>query len=70
MGNRPPRNEDPKAGVSPLTALLYDLAMQRQVEAFAFDLFADAQPDNQVDDFEDDQGDDHIVDEHDRTPMI
>ena len=65
-GNRPPRNENPKAGVSPLTALLHDLAMQRQIEAFALDLFADAQPDDHVDDLEDDQGHDHVVDEHDR----
>ena len=40
--------------------------MQREVEAFTFGFFADAQPDHQVDNLEDDQGDNDVVHEHDR----
>ncbi len=37
--------------------------MQSEIETFALDVLADAQPDYHVDDLEDDQGYDHVVDE-------
>src|SRR5512132_643546 len=41
------------------------LAMQREIETLALHLIADAQADEDVDDFEDDQRHDGVVDEHD-----
>ena len=38
--------------------------MQREIETFALDVLAHPQADNHVDDFQDDQGHDHVVDEH------
>jgi hypothetical protein len=36
--------------------------VQREIETVALDVLADAQPDDQIDDLEDDQGHDHVVD--------
>src|ERR1700684_1456359 len=44
--------------------LLDGLAVQRQIEALPLDVFADPQPNRHVDEFENDQGYDHVVDEH------
>jgi hypothetical protein len=44
--------------------LLDRFAMQRKVEAFAFDVLADAQTYYQIDDFQNDQRHHHVVDEH------
>src|ERR1700688_1853278 len=41
--------------------LLNGLAVQRQIEPVAFDLFTDAQTDHQIDELQDDQRDDHVV---------
>src|SRR3984957_11925296 len=55
------------AGYSPrpLLALLHGLAVQREIEAVAFDFFADAQADHQVNDLENDQCHDSVVGEDD-----
>src|ERR1700728_4982537 len=55
------------AGYSPqpLFALLYGLAVQCEIETVAFDFFADAQSDHQVDDLENDQRHDSVVGEDD-----
>ena len=43
--------------------LLHDFAVQREVEAVAFDFVGDAQADRHVDDLQDDQRDDRVVDD-------
>src|SRR4029079_9869838 len=45
--------------------LLNDLAVQSEIEAFAFDLFGDAEPDDRIDDLEQDQRDDGVIDNYD-----
>ena len=39
--------------------------MQREIEAVAFDLFADAKPDDEIKNFEDDQRHHHVVGDDD-----
>src|SRR5262249_5840383 len=48
----------------PRSGLLDGFAVQREVEAFAFDLFADPQTDEEVHDLEQDQRNDGVIDEH------
>ena len=38
--------------------------MQSEIETVALDFFADAQADHEIDELENDQGHDHVVDEH------
>src|SRR5215471_5376290 len=48
----------------PRSELLDGFAVQREVEAFAFDLFADPQTDEEVHDLEQDQRNDGVIDEY------
>src|SRR5580704_15968822 len=57
MPGGPPRSLSAKK-------LLHRLPVQSEIEAVALDFFADAQPDDEIDDLENDQGHDHVVDEH------
>src|SRR6202034_2490322 len=47
-----------------LPLLLHGLPVEGEIEPFTLDVLADAQPDDQIDDLEDDQRHDHVVDEH------
>ncbi len=44
--------------------LLNGLAVESEIKTFALDVLTHAQADNHVDDFKDDQGHDHVIDEH------
>src|SRR4249919_1784115 len=50
-------------------ALLNDLAVQSEIEAFALHLFGDAQANDRIDDLEQDQRDDRVIDDYDRNAL-
>ena len=45
-----------------------DFAVKGEIEAVALHLFGDAQPDSDVNNLQDDEGDDRVVDD-DREPL-
>src|SRR5215469_9646771 len=62
---RPRREPGPLILVRQIWLLLNRLAVQRQIEAVAFDLFGHAQSDRQIDDLQDDQRHDDVISEDD-----
>jgi hypothetical protein len=52
-----------------VTVLLHGLPMQRQIEAFAFDLVGHPQSDHEIHGFEDHERNHDVIDDHDDNPL-
>src|SRR5580700_7540910 len=61
----PGGNQKPPGGA----ALVNDFAVKGEIEAVAFHLFGDAQPDSDIDNLQDDEGNDRVVNDDRAHPL-